>query len=504
MAEPRAATSEERPQSPYVAGDNEASLEVYTGLLRAVAECEASAAPYLNLAALLFHDLMMVITGAAIRARELSGPYPPPSMQIGRRFTHFPYVDYHDLQGGLDPDAKRYEPLNFFVPWRRKLVSAASGISGLGRPRVALGKPSSLDLNRLVPALLRRRLRLEFPEPAPLAVPGLHDQLDTLLAHVEAILAGLGLERLTASVLEALRRHVMARVREGTPPAARWDVLVTGSITDPFNRFLAARSRGAGLPVVAISHGETEGVLDEPLFGYGERSYATHLLGYGPAGRTLPENATYVRSLYELPEYVESDADTVRRLHRPDAGVEATPPLDGARAVYVPTSFSGPSRYGPFRDVPDALYLGWQEALFRELPDAVWKGHPKEHNRALTPTNAAHTSRRPLPEYLETADVFIFDYVSTALATVMATSKPVVFLDIGLRNLGPDAMRLLKRRCTYVAVDPTAPLNLREQVAAASAGNRDNAFTAAHSLATSGGGRDRQDVLLETIERILA
>ncbi len=487
----------------YVAEDNRASLEAYTGLLRAMAECEGSAAPYLNLVSVFFHDLMMILTGVALRARELDGPYPPPPAQLARRFTHFPYVDYHDLRHGLDPDTKRYEPQYFFVPWKRKLVSAASGVSGFGRPRVALGKPSSLDLNRLVPALLKRRLRLAFPEPAPLAVPGLHDQLDTLLGHVEGILAVLELERLAAGVREILGRHVRARAVERPPLPAPWDVLVSGSLVFS-NRPLAARSRAAGLPVVGISHGEAEGVLDEPLFGYGERSYATHLLGYGPAGRTLPENATYVRSLYELPEYVESDADTVRRLHRPDAGVEATPPLDGARAVYVPTSFSGPSRYGPFRDVPDALYLGWQEALFRELPDAVWKGHPKEHNRALTPTNAAHTSRRPLPEYLETADVFIFDYVSTALVTVMATSKPVVFLDIGLRNLGPDAMRLLKQRCTYVAVDPTAPLNLREQVAAASAGNRDNAFTAAHSLATSGGGRDRQDVLLETIERILA
>ena len=61
------------------------------------------------------------------------------------------------MGGGLDPDSKRYEPQRFFVPWKRRLVSAASGFSGLGRPRVALGKPSSLDLNRLVPALLRRR-----------------------------------------------------------------------------------------------------------------------------------------------------------------------------------------------------------------------------------------------------------------------------------------------------------------------------------------------------------
>jgi len=31
------------------------------------------------------------------------------------------------------------------------------------------------------------------------------------------------------------------------------------------------------------------------------------------------------------------------------------------------------------------------------------------------------------------ANVFIFDYVSTALVTVMATSKPVVFFDMALR-----------------------------------------------------------------------
>ena len=506
LAKRRIADSEqeERLRVSYVEEDNAVSLQVHYALLEAMDACEAAAAPYLNLVAMLFWELTSILTGVALRNRELRGPYPPPPGQLARRFTHFPYIDYHDMEAGLDPDSKRYEPQYFFVPWKRRLVSAASGVSGLGRPRVALGKPSSLDLNRLTPALLRRRLRLGFPEPAPLAVPGLHGQLGTLLGHVDGILAGLGLERLATGVREALRRHVLARVHEGEPPPARWDVLVTGSITDPFNRFLAARSRAAGKPVVEISHGEAEGILDEPLFGYGERTYATHLLGYGPAGRTLPETAAYVRSLYDLPEYVESDSSVIRSLYRPDVGVEATPPLDGVRAVYVPTSFSGPIRYGPFRDVPDALYLEWQNALFRELPDAVWKGHPKERNRSLIPATAAHTSRRPLHEYLETADVFIFDYVSTALVTVMATSKPVVFFDIGLRNPGPDAMRLLKQRCTYVAVDPAAPRDLRERVAAADAGERDNRFTAAHSLATNGGGRDRQDVLLETIERVLA
>jgi hypothetical protein len=506
MVEHRARAPADRWISPYVAEDNDASLRVYTGLLEAMRACEASAAPYLNLVAVFFHDLMMIVTGVTLRARELRGPHPPLPTQLAHRFTHFPYADYADLDGGLDPDAKRYEPQYFFVPWKRKLVSAASGISGLGRPRVALGKPSSLDLNRLVPALLRRRLQLDFPEPAPMAIPGLHGQLDILLSHVEGILDRLGLERMASGFRQVVRRHILARVREGDPTPAHWDILIVGSITDPFNRLLAARSRAAGKPVVELTHGEGDGMLDEPVFGYGERTFATHVVGYGPAGRTLPKSATYATGLYDLPEYVESDSSVVRALYRPDAGVEATPPLDGARAVYVPTSFSGPNRYGPFRDMPDALYLAWQEALFREIPDAVWKGHPKERNHALIPSTAAHTSRRPLGEYLVDADVFIFDYLSTALVTVMATSKPVVFFDVGLRNLSAEALTLLKERCTYVSVDPTRPDDLRDRTAAAAAadGERTNRFTPEHALASGAGGGSREQTLVDTIARVLS
>ena len=219
-------------------------------------------------------------------------------------------------------------------------------------------------------------------------------------------------------------------------------------------------------------------------------------------------NAEFARSLHEPPRYVESDAPDIRASYRgPDVDLFSS--IDGEAVFYVPTSFSGDIRYGPFRDIPDRLYLQWQEALFREFPNAVWKGYPEagygRHSTAhrLVPSTAQRTSRVFLQECLRQADVLIFDYVSTAFCEAAATSKPIIFLDIGLRNHSSAAQRAISDRCIYLRVDPGNPGQLRDQIGSLSQKSCVNTFSPQFSLATDMSHSERIPAALRAIRDVL-
>ena len=47
----------------------------------------------------------------------------------------------------------------------------------------------------------------------------------------------------------------------------------------------------------------------------------------------------------------------------------------------------------------------------------------------------------------------MLDYYSTAASIALFTQKPVIFFDIGLRNLVPEYLELVRKRCHYVLID---------------------------------------------------
>ena len=50
-------------------------------------------------------------------------------------------------------------------------------------------------------------------------------------------------------------------------------------------------------------------------------------------------------------------------------------------------------------------------------------------------------------------DFYILDYVSTASALCVATDKPIIYFNLGQRNLFNEAEELLKKRAFWVDVD---------------------------------------------------
>jgi hypothetical protein len=471
----------DRVRSPYLAADNEAALDVIAELWRAVDRCAPHSAPYLNTAAIFFHDLTRILSGLLLRVREVEGPYRPPDETLAEPLSDYPYIGYRDVTSGIEPSQKNYVADADSLAARRRLLSFLGNMPLRAGPAVAVGMSCGWSLGRLWWKLVPSAGRILAPASVSLRIPELPRHLEILSEHVHALLERHKLAALARPVSDVVRRHIQTFAVPGSAPSPPWDVLITGSLTIRANRLLAALARANGIPVITVLHGEHDGFLDEPVFGYGERSFCTHLLGYGPAGRELPSRGLYARGIYETPVYEESSSDLIRRVYTsPD--VPELGDLSDKRLLYVPTSFSGIRRYGPFRDMPDALYLRWQETLFRTFPDMMWKGHPKDR-LALVPRGARHQTRQLLHECLDQADVLVFDYVSSALALGIATTKPLLFFDVGRRHLVPGALAQLPQRCIYVPVNPEQPGDLDAQVRAVSALGRHNSFVAEYSLA---------------------
>jgi hypothetical protein len=134
---------------------------------------------------------------------------------------------------------------------------------------------------------------------------------------------------------------------------------------------------------------------------------------------------------------------------------------------------------------PDKLYISWQEALFREIPGLVFKRHPKEFAAERLPAGANRTAEGHLRDYLDDFDGFVFDIISGAAFEAAATNKPVIYFDIGLRNLTDVAERLVNERFIRIKVDPEHPVALRERVEEYVGTERTNALT--ETLTLNGG-----------------
>ena len=173
--------------------------------------------------------------------------------------------------------------------------------------------------------------------------------------------------------------------------------------------------------------------------------------------------------------------------------------------MYVPTSFSGTNRDGPFRDLHDIAYCLWQESMLNYVlkiinpKQLIRKRHKKENgefNFKVNKIKQLHKS--DLLDVMDETEVFIFDYPTTAFAYAAATNKPIIYFDIGLRNLMPDALESIKDRCIYVKGNVEDVESMVNIILKNIHKKCVNSYTDKYSVSSDS--RSRQDILLDTIK----
>jgi len=229
-------------------------------------------------------------------------------------------------------------------------------------------------------------------------------------------------------------------------PVIRNKSLIVGTRTITQNRKLAINYLQQDRPVIGFTHGEiTNTIFDEPVFSYAELGMCSSLVDYG-----CRQSKRIASKPLVGPDAVLSRTSvTIRSLYRWNDAISG-PELYNSRILYIPTMYDGGYCYGPYRAFgADEVYEKWQSYLVSAVRGVTIKVHPKSR----MPRFDAKIDSRRLEDAISEYDVLILDYYSTAASIAMFTDKPVIYFDIGLRNMTPKFLNLIRKRCHYRTID---------------------------------------------------
>lgn len=227
------------------------------------------------------------------------------------------------------------------------------------------------------------------------------------------------------------------------------DILVVGSNVKLVSRINSAIFLSQGKKVISIAHGEESfNILDESIIGYGEFTYCTYYLDYGKD--IDRNNIDYRIPIFDYPRFYSRSSNYNGNIYK--TKIIKNSQLDRKiKVLYCPTSFSGNQRYGPFRDIEDSLYQKWQESILSLDYDITYKAHPK--SKIEVQLNHHKVVRENLKDVLLNYDFYILDYISTASALCVATDKPIIYFNLGMRNLQKEVKEIFKKRVYWVDID---------------------------------------------------
>jgi hypothetical protein len=497
----------------YIKSENENCLFIYNKLLEAFEECDKECDKYINLISIFFHDLMRILTGYFLKLNAINkSSYPPKEYEINFKVTQFPYISYMDVINGIDYESKNYTKNYIRISKQKSFFELISGFKNNNTKKVCFGDSTFKSKLRFL-TIINKGYRLKYIQNIQLQIPNLDIQLKILNYKIIEIFSHLGQEIDAKKMINLIKLHIMPYI--GRTKKVDYDLLMVGSMTELNSRLHAAIARSNNIPVVSVSHGEGDQLMfDEPRFGYSERTYPSILFGYGPFGENI-SGAKYINCLFGLPRYWPSNSDLISGIYN-DEEVKSLSETKNVNWMYVPDSLQYVNRYGPWANIPDGIYYAWQKELIKSFPNIIYKRHPKGHliyrqqtnnyiKNYLDPENKKNIKiiAENFSKVFNNCDAFIFDHISTAFMIACATNKPIVYFDIGKRNLISKAKQLVKKRCIYLEIDPQKPGNIMEKVESKINMSHINQLTKAYSINANQINYSRDLSLMKLLDSVL-
>jgi hypothetical protein len=411
-----------------------------------------------TLVGVFFHDLQKILSSFIFRTVEFDFGLALPQVR-SVKCEQLPYIDFYDIQSRaeLDLATKNFGVkanstfLDFFnFRWlAQKLLEVGSGLINPRGKKLAVLEFQG-DVKLVCIELVRLGYRLYFPNKEPkLYIKNYESQLQSLAKVVERLGQQICVNSQFGELYRICDAHIRNRLKH-QPDSLAFDYLLTGTLCKLENRAIAATHfEDPACHVVTVHHGyaSSVGVFNEPVFGYGECAYANVIVHPGKASSAIePQN--YNHPMTSVDRFQGASSEFLAKIFQPTCSIPKLSSLTNPKFMYVPTSFSGLETYGPFRSISDFLYFDWQLFLQSAVRDLVIKIHPKGYT--IEPESRINLIREPFQRVYEQADVFIFDYISSSFSIAAATSKPIIFFDVGVRNLTGSALEKIKKRCMYI------------------------------------------------------
>ena len=213
--------------------------------------------------------------------------------------------------------------------------------------------------------------------------------------------------------------------------------------------------------VISFAHGDASAeVLDNPLIGYGELSYCTHYIDYGSKKLTFGENNL---PLHNPPIILKRSSSIIKKYYR-ECSIRKEINHQTYKGLYIPTGFSENRRYGPFRDIDDRIYINWQNAIFDSSDNIYYKPYPGQKKIVnISKERIIEGDLKKNIHILNKYDLIIIDYFSTVSNLVVATDKPIIYFNLGLRNIACKAKKDFKERVFWCDVDLSKDYSIQVQ-----------------------------------------
>ena len=446
----------------YIKNDNNDSLQIYNDLVLAHKVSLETYPAEINVMGVYFIDILKILTQVLLKEKELYFGIHPRGEFVDKKLDTWPYIGYGDIKFGCEKERKTFGKRAFLTQTKAKLF-----LQNFVNFRYSFHKPATNFLltspkvdhgsNLLWLKAPDIKTRLITTREGWFALPKLNEQLELLREQIVRIMAKNNYLFSADLMSTLIDSHVRADCSEGYPNVQLdSDVLLLRCGNELHNRMLSVAAMQKDIPVVNIMHGEGFGVYDEPIASeYGEQMYSSAILGYGSRITSIQD--TYKFKLKKGVNYIPSNGVNVYKYYQPEfLGVKHSNKIN---YYYYPTTLRGAShRFGPYRDMADSLYLLWQESIFALFGDSIKiKAHPKEKYKESYSLSEMESVDGSFEELLGQIDVFVFDFIGTAFNEACATQKPVVYFDLGIKNINSDALDRIKERTIYFDVKDGMP-----------------------------------------------
>jgi len=407
---------------------DENALKIVECLKRAHEDWCIEASPFESIFLLFAHDFVIHFSGILLQRETKQGysdsvkfPY------ITREYAKHPYhlAEFDDVRPTLGKDLK-------------------GAVRQFGLSKVALGHAVPIDKkNEGITAKLVNLLGAQKPFIRAF-LPKRKIQIQALQGLIHEVSKEFEIPEVDA-VLGNWNQHIEMHTTSKQPVISPRGVIV-GTRNHLQNRKLAVNYLQQGREVVAVTHGEvSNSVMDEPPFGYSERTLCSVLVDYGDYDKDGSYNTPWLMPR----QRIYRDGVIASTVYEPRSDIRF-PGSRVASGLYIPTIHHGNTLYGPFHAFEDLKYRKWQDAVCRTLKGVTFKVHPKSRSG---PIAGVRLEKRPLEFCIKDYDYLVFDYFATGAMLGLVSNKPVIYCDIGLRNLHPDFLNHLKNRCEYVKID---------------------------------------------------
>tara|TARA_A100001015_G_C15040072_1_gene739046 strand:- start:601 stop:2115 length:1515 start_codon:yes stop_codon:yes gene_type:complete len=271
-------------------------------------------------------------------------------------------------------------------------------------------------------------------------------------------------DKLISSLKLKLFDHLenkLSKFENNFPNLENIDLVLTGSVADDYPRLMLLVAQDKNISTITLHHGGHYQIFDEIYQYFYEEVIIDNKIVYGHLESNI---MNYGKNIYEnkINYYSRIDNDVYNFLKKNNytniikQNIKKLNLSKNIRVMYFPVCF-GKHYYGPNLQIPNSEYFDWQFKMLKWVEENISNNiYIKPHPKRIFENSKINKYKKiediNLLEITKKTDLLIIDYPTTSMAKLSVTNIPIIFFDLGLRNITNKAMDKIKERFIYIPI----------------------------------------------------